>query len=210
MRKVTWASRPSGSTTPFYPANIPAYRSFGEPNEPPDTVRSSLISYEFKHNFDNNWAITNRFLAARATITKDDLTGDPFDSPDPITDTFVRNSTYQKLTGTNYSANLDLTGKFYVLGAKNDVLIGTDYFYSFYNYILGADGLFPINIYNPIYGSVPTSVFYNTAAKVWAGTADFRDFPLMRRGILASMRKIPSPSSTISMFCWAGVTIWRM
>ena len=88
----------------------------------------------------------------------------------------VRNITYQKLTGTNYSANLDLTGKFYVAGARNDVLIGTDYFYSFYNYVLSSDGNFPINIYNPIYGTVPYWEFASAATKAWSGTAGFSDF----------------------------------
>ncbi|SFK69446.1 TonB-dependent siderophore receptor [Methylocapsa palsarum] len=166
-----------GSLPPYFPAPIPAYRSFGEPNEPPDTVRSSLISYDFKHNFNSDWAIENRFLAARATITKADLGGDPFGSPDPVLNSFNRNIVYQKLTGTNYSTNLDLTGKFYVLGARNDVLIGADYFYSYYNYILGGNGNYPINIYNPVYGGVPTSAFYDVASLIWQRSADnFTEF----------------------------------
>lgn len=50
----------------MFPAGIPVTRSFLEPNEPLDTVRSSLISSEFKHSFDNDWAVTSRFLAARS------------------------------------------------------------------------------------------------------------------------------------------------
>ncbi|QBR71368.1 TonB-dependent siderophore receptor [Beijerinckiaceae bacterium] len=162
----------------MYPASLPVYRTAQEPNEPPDTVRSSIIAYEFKHNFNQDWTITNRFLAARATLEKDDLTANNFDSP-PILD---RGITYQKLTGTNYSANLDLTGKFYVLGARNDVLIGTDYFYSFYNYIFSADGSYPINIYNPLYGTVPTPAFAGAASRAWQGTADqFTSFSSLAR-----------------------------
>ena len=169
----------------LYPASIPAYQSFGEPNQPPDSVRSSLISYEFKHRFDNDWAITNRFLAARATITQADMAAvgffDPsnpapagqFDPANPYA--FARSVGYQKLTGTNYSANLDLTGKFYVAGVKNDVLIGTDYFYSYYNYIVGGDSGangYPISVFNPVYGGVPTSAFYNVASQIWSRSAN--------------------------------------
>ena len=153
----------------MYPANIPVTRSFLEPNEPPDTVRSSLISYDFKHSFDNNWTITNRFLAARATLESTDMANNEL-LPDNMT--LDRTILYQKLTGTNYSTNLDLTGKFYVLGARNDVLIGADYFYSFYNYIISANGTYPINIYAPIYGAVPTWEFTSAAAMAWQGTAD--------------------------------------
>lgn len=173
-----------------YPASLPVYRSLQEPNEPPDTVRSALIAYDFKHHFDNNWTITNRFLAARATITKSDLTGGCFffldpTAPGPCQDQagndlqpqdLVRNITYQKLTGTNYSANLDLTGKFYVGDVKNNVLIGTDYFYQYFNYILSGAGNFPINIYNPVYGTVPTSAYYGAPLLAWGGGADFTSF----------------------------------
>jgi len=153
----------------MYPANVPVTRSYLEPDEPPDTVRSSLISYNFKHDFDSNWTITNRFLAARATLESDDAANN-FLEPDNVT--LDRTILYQKLTGTNYSTNLDLTGKFYVLGAKNDVLIGTDYFYSFYNYIISANGSFPINIYSPVDGTIPYWEFASAAAMAWQGTAD--------------------------------------
>lgn len=155
----------------LYPANIPVYRSFGEPNQPPDRVRSALISYNFEHQLDNNWKLTNRFLAARGTIEKSNLTAIGFLDPE---NPFLLDRTvgYQKITGTNYSANLDLTGKFYVLGVKNDVLIGADYFYSYYNYALSSDGSYPIDIFNPIYGRVPTSAFYDAATKAWNGTAN--------------------------------------
>ncbi|WGJ15719.1 TonB-dependent siderophore receptor [Methylocapsa sp. D3K7] len=172
-----------------FPANIPVSRSFLDPNEPQDTVRSSLISYNFRHEFDNNWAITNRFLAARATIEKTDLTGNCFFFQDPAAPApcvvagntlpaymLDRGITYQKLTGTNYSANLDLTGKFYVANVRNDVLIGTDYFYSFYNYVLSGNGDFPINIYNPVYGTVPYWEFASAATMAWSGTSGFRSF----------------------------------
>lgn len=168
----------TGLNRPLFPANIPPYRSFLEPNEPRDTVRSSLIAYELRHEFDQNWALTNRFLAARSTLTKDDLTANGLDQETAILD---RTITYQKLTGTNYSANLDLTGKFNTFGVENDVLIGADYTYSFYNYILSSNGSYPINIYNPIYGSVPTFDFYNIVSRTWQGTADFASFDSVAR-----------------------------
>ncbi|MCI0735785.1 MAG: TonB-dependent siderophore receptor, partial [Beijerinckiaceae bacterium] len=179
---------PPSATNPGYPASLPVYRSFGEPNQPLDTLRNGLIHYEFKHHFDANWAITNRFLAARATAEKNNLQGtcfleDPiFGGPcvdqnfNPLPAFFLtRQVVYQKLTGTNYSANLDLTGKFYVLGAKNDVLIGADYFYQYFNYVLGANGNFPINIFNPIYGTVPTFAFQSAPFLTWSGLGSLTD-----------------------------------
>jgi iron complex outermembrane receptor protein len=162
-----------GLSPPLYPANIPPYRSYLEPNEPKDTVRNSLIAYELRHEFDQNWALTNRFLAARASLTKDDLTANGLDQTTNVLD---RTITYQQLVGTNYSANLDLTGKVDTFGVKHDVLIGADYLYSFYRYILSANGSYPINIYTPMYGQVPTFDFYNIISQTWQGTADFQSF----------------------------------
>lgn len=178
---------PNSTIAPGYPAILPRYRSFGEPNQPPDTVSSSLIAYEFRHEFDKDWALTNRFLYARGNLVKDNLTGgcfqfDPFNNDGACSDAnfnllpgqfLVRNVSYQKLDGTNYSANLDLTGKFNFLGSKNDVLIGADYFYQYFNYILSANGNFPIDIYNPLYGTVPPWAFSTAPYSAWTGRCDF-------------------------------------
>lgn len=158
----------------MYPANIPVGRSFLEPNEPLDRVRSALISYNLRHEIDANWAITNRFLAARGVIEKTDLTANDLSTDSWFT--LDRGVTYQKLTGVNYSANLDLTGKFYVLGNRNDILIGADYFYSYDDYVLSGDGNYPINIYAPGYGTVPYSAFSSAAWKAWTNTAGFTSF----------------------------------
>ena len=139
----------------MYPASLPAYRSFEEPNEPPATYRASLIAEEFKHHFDNNWAITSHFLAVRSTFEQFDLNANDFPNP-PV---LVRPILYQKGTPANYSTNLDLTGKFDVLGATNDVLIEADYFYVYDYFLLSNSGSFPISIFNPVYGTVPALAF---------------------------------------------------
>jgi iron complex outermembrane receptor protein len=161
------ALTPISRANPGRPASLPVYRSFQEPNEPPSTVRSATIAYNLRHELDANWTLTNRFLAARSTLDQTVLGAFDFESP-PI---YNRSIAYQKLTGTNYSANLDLTGKIDVLGVKNDFLIGADYFYTYFNYISSGDGIYPIDIFNPVYGTVPTSEFLSAAAKAWNMTA---------------------------------------
>ncbi|MGH6813468.1 MAG: TonB-dependent siderophore receptor [Methylocella sp.] len=152
----------------MYPASLPVYRSFEEPNEPLARYRTSLIAEEFNHHFDNNWAITSRFLAVRGTFQQIDLNATSFPNPPFL----VRPILFQLGTGTNYSTNLDLTGKFDVLGAKNDVLIGADYFYQYSNFVLSQNGSFPINIFNPVYGTVPTSAFQSAGFLTFAGKTD--------------------------------------
>lgn len=156
----------------MYPASLPIYRSFDEPNQPPSMYRTSLIAEEFKHQFDNNWAITSRFLAVRSSHTQIDLNANDFPNP-PILD---RPILYQHQTTTNYSTNLDLTGKFDVLGVKNEVLIGADYYYLYDFTTLSELGNYPINIYNPIYGTVPNSAWQLAAWQTYAGQASFAFF----------------------------------
>ncbi|MGH6834040.1 MAG: TonB-dependent siderophore receptor [Methylocella sp.] len=158
----------------MYPASLPVYRSFEEPNAPPFATRDSLIAEEFNHHFDNNWAVTSRFLAVRGSLEVTDLNATDFPNP-PI---LVRPILFQKETSTNYSTNLDLTGKFDVLGAKNDVLIGADYYYGFQSLVVSQSGSFPINIFNPVYGTVPTSAFQAERFRAFAGQADFAFFSL--------------------------------
>jgi iron complex outermembrane receptor protein len=96
----------------MYPASLPVYRSFDEPNQPASMYRTSLIAAELRHELDSSWAITSRFLAVRSTHQQLDLNAISFPAP-PLLD---RPILFQFQTTTNYSANLDLTGKFDVVG----------------------------------------------------------------------------------------------
>jgi len=60
-----------------------------------------------------------------------------------------------------------------VLGAKNDVLIGTDYYYLYDFTTLSTIGNYPINIYNPVYGTVPASAWQSAAYQTYSGQASF-------------------------------------
>ncbi|MEW6436317.1 MAG: TonB-dependent siderophore receptor [Pseudomonadota bacterium] len=156
----------------MYPADLPVYRSFDEPNQPPSTYRTSLIAEELKHEFNEDWAITSRFLAVRSTHEQLDLNASSFPDP-PILD---RPILFQFQTATNYSTNLDLTGKFDVLGAKNEVLMGADYYYLHDDTTLSTIGNYPINIYNPVYGTVPASAWNSAAYQTYTGQASYAFF----------------------------------
>ena len=64
------------------------------------------------------------------------------------------------MAGRTYSTNIDLEGKFATFGAKHNFLFGLDYLNGYYDYYF-ANGtpLFPIDIFNPVYGTVPSSAF---------------------------------------------------
>lgn len=61
-------------------------------------------------------------------------------------------------------------------------MIGADYFYSFNNYILGDSiARYPINIFNPVYGTVPILAFASAANDVWSGTSEYSYFSSYQR-----------------------------
>ena len=142
------------------PAPIPLSRSFQESNDPRDTTENYNLAYDLKHRFTDNWSITNRFLYSHALMFKPNVVGTALDDATGILD---RTVTFQRLNGNAYSTNLDVNGKFDLLGAKHNLLVGLDYFHSYYNYHYSeADGNFPISIFNPGYGTIPASA-YNDA-----------------------------------------------
>jgi iron complex outermembrane receptor protein len=144
------------------PAPIPLRRSLQEANELRDWVGSFNGGYELTHRFNDQWAITNRFLVSTTTLKKWNITGTSLDEATGILD---RATQFQKLVGTTYSTNLNLTGRFETWGVKHTLLIGGDYLHDYYDYNFGSGSQnFPINIFNPVYGTVPSSAFDDGAA----------------------------------------------
>jgi iron complex outermembrane receptor protein len=145
------------------PAPIPISRSFQDPNDPIDNNQTVNLDYALKYNINENWLLTNRFLASFRSSRDIDIT--PFRSAteigslNPNATILNRRPTYQSLDQTGYSTSLDLVGKFDTWGIEHKLLVGADYFNDNVNYYFGAkegeDSVFPINIYNPTYGLDP-------------------------------------------------------
>jgi iron complex outermembrane recepter protein len=154
------------------PASIPLKRSFQESNDPLDKTESYNLGYELKHHFNDDWAITNRFLYSHANLWKMNVVGSSLDETTGILD---RTTQGQTLVGDVYSTNLDLTGKFEALGAKHNVVVGLDYLHDYYDYrYTEGGGNFPINIYNPIYGTVSKADYQDAANGVgFAGGSSY-------------------------------------
>lgn len=163
------------------PAPIPLSRSFQEPNDPLDETTSHHIGYEFKHRFDNDLAITNRFLYSEARLWKLNMYGWNLNEATGVLD---RSAQFQLLDGKVYSTNLDLTGRFEALGMQHDVLLGIDYLHDYYDYNYAEDGgNFPINIFNPVYGSVTAADYQNAVHGV--GFASFSSVLVKQTGFYA-------------------------
>ncbi|MGD7034056.1 TonB-dependent siderophore receptor [Methylotuvimicrobium buryatense] len=154
------------------PANIPIERSFGDPNDPFDSLHKVLVSTELNHRFNEDWAVHSRFLANFSEQKETFLNPTPAfgNALNPNTGILQRNVFSQHNDNETYSTNLDLTGKFFIGGTQHDILVGYDYFRGFSKYNTqgfynNANPALDINIYNPgpSYGIDP-SVFSNAVS----------------------------------------------
>ncbi len=143
------------------PASLPFHRSFQEPNDPRDWTGNFNFGYELIHRFTGNWSITNRFLYSNVTFKKWNVVATGLDEATGILDRLTQ---FQKTAETAYSTNIDVKGTFETLGATHRVLIGVDYLHNYYNYNYAeGSGNFPVNIFNPVYGSIPSSAYDDAA-----------------------------------------------
>jgi len=144
------------------PAPVPLDRSFQEPNNPRNTGTDYKIGYNFRQNLNEDWKITNRFLFSESSVQKPLIVGIGVE-PDNVT--YDRQTKYQDLHGHALSTNFDINGKFDALWAKHNFLFGLDYFNSSYRGYVGfGNDIYPINLYYPIYGTAPTSAYWDSVA----------------------------------------------
>lgn len=147
---------PYGAVRPDF--NIPLGRSFQEPNDPRDHTRDIYAGWTFKQMLAENWQFTNRFLYHNNHSDNLDLVPFYLDS----TNTLLRSVADQHYDQDSFSTNAEITGKQTILGFKNEPLVGIDYSHVKGQYYIA--GFFPgpdtsINIYNPVYGSLPSSIY---------------------------------------------------
>lgn len=139
---------------------LPNWRSYQEANDPKDVNDTYTLSYNFRQNLNEDWKITNRFAYTEARWSSNQLAGAGVDA-NLLTNNRI--AQFQDLKGYNYATNIDLTGKFDALLAKHNFLFGLDYLNSYFDYYYanGTDN-YPINLYNPIYGTVPQFAFWDS------------------------------------------------
>lgn len=137
------------------PAPIPVSRSFGDPNEPKDSVSKVHVGTEITHKFNQDWMVRNRFLASF-------LHGnDTYLLPMGIDGNILQRNVFaQSSDQATYTTNLDLLGKFAIGSTQHDILLGFDYLNSHTDYTLSGQFFFPnprlnIDIFNPRYGVDP-------------------------------------------------------
>lgn len=147
------------------PAPVPISRSFSDPNTPPAFINKTHVGLHIDHAFNDSWKLTNRFLAS--FLDTEEIWPNPApsfgDALQADGRTFNRNIFGQTSYTQSYATNLDLIGKFSLVGTHHKVLLGFDYFRSTTDYHIFGDFENPnpalaIDLFNPTYG-IPPSLF---------------------------------------------------
>ncbi|MGE3266974.1 TonB-dependent siderophore receptor [Methylocystis sp.] len=140
------------------PAPIPLSRTFQEPNDPRDSTGQYVLSYNIRQNLNENWKVTNRFLYLHNWYGLQGI--------QPLSGaangvTVNRKFDYQADEAHVYSTNIDLEGKLDIIGTHHTFLMGLDYLNRYFEYYKGTSTVpkFPINMFFPIYGTVPSFAY---------------------------------------------------
>lgn len=165
------------------PAPIPISRTFGDPNDPIDTLSKVHLGTTLNYRFNEDWAVHHRFLASYTHEDETFLNPTPaFDDAlalDPTTGILKRNVFFEEDNAQVYSTNLDLTGKLRLGQSKHETLLGFDYYRSFTKYHIQGFFMTPnpslaINIFNPAPSfGIPPSVFRDALRTVEDPTSNF-------------------------------------
>ncbi|ANE57313.1 TonB-dependent receptor [Methylomonas sp. DH-1] len=169
------------------PANVPIsrYYGFGSDNEK-SVFDKFLIGFDWSHQFNDDWKIQHRFHYYKLDYQINNSSFFPGRVNPANNRTAVRNVTDRPIDITDTVAtNIDLTGKFKLLGTEHRVLAGFDYFWEDFE----AQGFFGapapaslrpvVDIFNPVYGQVPSAASqgfnnFSTLEQYWYG-AYFQD-----------------------------------
>ncbi|MBK8816138.1 MAG: TonB-dependent receptor [Methylococcaceae bacterium] len=124
--------------------NVPIHRNYIQPGPfNQDQINSTLVDFNWSHNFNDNWKIQNGIVANQVEYNFRDtpvayiqplLEGTP--NPE------VRRGLYfEDINRDSHTVYLNLTGKFETFGVKHNVLLGGDH----YDLEVSNSGFFGLN-----------------------------------------------------------------
>ncbi|WP_232422384.1 TonB-dependent siderophore receptor [Methylosarcina fibrata] len=133
------------------PAPIPITRTL---KDGPDrqSVESTLVGFDWTYRLNEDWKITQRYLFKDWTLSGPTLFN--FGGLDADNRTLNRTAYKSVQDVMTHSGNLDLNGKFDLLGSRHNLLIGFDGFLASTESPSASEAAPSIDIFNPVYGLV--------------------------------------------------------
>jgi len=137
---------------------IPDSRFLGEPGYGPIKTEVQGHQLEFQHDFDDSWSVLVG-LNYRDTSLKGLASENGFREPDANGD-FDRFSRYRDYQATYQVLRGEITGSFEAVGLKHRIIVGVDAdeFENDQIALRDRDTDQSINVFNPVYGTVPEAL----------------------------------------------------
>jgi iron complex outermembrane recepter protein len=136
-------------------ADLPRDQFIGEPDD--FGKREFLnVGYNLEHQFSDNWTLRNSFRYIRNSFFSDKLTIPLF--VDEATGILARVYGFDDFQSRDYSLQTNVVGKFSTGSINHTLLLGVDLSRSDISpFIVKGDlrTIVPLNIFDPVYGSVP-------------------------------------------------------
>jgi len=135
---------------------LPRSRFLGEPNFADGEVTLNSFTYNFEHQFSNNWKFRQgfNFLNANLNDAKQVSPGSLRDDRRTLDRFFYASDEEHE----NITLQNEISGKFSTGFIRHNVLFGVDLARNLFNYIIAPDLELPIDIFNPQYGGTPIPV----------------------------------------------------
>ncbi|WP_404791142.1 TonB-dependent siderophore receptor [Altericista sp. CCNU0014] len=169
----------NGTNNPGLPRNpiafdLPRNLFLGEPT---DTVKNEAqaLNLELEHSFNKNWQLRSRVAWQSSSFRRN--AHRIRQEPDPITGDLER--FFQgdiKNRNESYSVQADIIGKFKTGSIEHQMVFGFEWTRFELLDNTGFATASPINLLNPVYGSVPT--LYDDGASAFSSTTDTLGFYL--------------------------------
>lgn len=140
------------------PAPVPISRRYDEPGNQ-DHHEVPVVEFDFSHHFNPDWTVRTGFLGVFADHDQEEII--PINIRDDNR-TIERGIFSDDLDSTSisndeYSAYLDLTGRFQAFETDHTVLVGTDYYRNeneTQELTFGFAAIDTIDVFNPVYGTI--------------------------------------------------------
>lgn len=133
------------------PASIPITRTLKDGPQR-QLMESTLVGLDWTYHFNDDWKITQRYLFKDWSLTGPTLFN--YGGLQADNRTLNRSTQIAGQDVMTHSGNIDLNGKFELLGSKHNLLIGVDGFHAITESAARSGPAAAIDIFNPVYGQV--------------------------------------------------------
>lgn len=137
------------------PANVPISRFIGEPNFSLQEAESNLAHFAWTYKFNGDWKIQQRFVTNSLDTFNRNIIPISLRSDNK---TINRGLFSGSTTRDTYATDINVNGKFDLFKTRHNVAVGFDYLKFDQDvtatFLASAPFITPLDIFNPVYGTV--------------------------------------------------------